>query len=579
MRIRPVAFAAVLVLTAVASAADEKPVHDLAAPEKWTVGETVTWTTKEAVTMTASGDVGGRAIPAQTQIVRADASIVVRCDSTDDAGALASATVHFADWSVEAQGRDDRSLAGAVVTAGATGWSLVSATGTPSAGARAWLDREFGAGWQKRGAFAAEIAPGKPVALGDGWASDTSTVASGLFAMIGLPAKLATQEGKAALEAPVSEEEGVAPRAGVSVVLQGESKLVDTGAFGKELTVSPESTAAITRRVTLVPGAAHKTQFASDSAAIDLVATGKNRDVVITMKMKGRILRSRDTAAGGTIPETKAAPGAVRIAAHAAWKAGDAYTEVGRERRDLVRTPIGSDGKDMDAEKSDDLVEWTVVARCTETTEAGEPAALTVEVQKWHALVDGAPDDSLAGAVFESKGGRWKIVREGATAPSDRAKGWIASRYSTKSIEDPMRAAVRPAAPVAAGETWSPLGDDVIAASRAWMPVPMGGGAKAEAKLVSADAKAGTASIAYSATIPVECVEGCGCSNVEDLQEGVLTVKGTCDGAADAWDRSGSIDETCTLNVTVPAEGGGTQRLAVTRVRTRTRTPLAAPRE
>lgn len=579
MRIRPVAFAAVLVLTAVASAADEKPVHDLAAAEKWTVGETVTWTTKEAVTMTVSGDAGGRAIPAQTQVLRADASIVVRCDSTDDAGALASATVHFAEWSVEAAGREDSSLAGAVITAGASGWSLVSAKGTPSAGARAWLDREFGAGWQTRGAFAAEIAPGKPVALGDSWESDSTTVSSGLFSMIGLPAKLATKTAKAGLEAPVAEEEGAAPRAGVSVVLEGESTLADTGAFGKEVAVAPESTAKVTRRVTFVPGAAHKTQFVADSAALDLVANGENRGVTITMRMKGRVLRSRDTVAGGTIPETVVAPGAVRIAAHAAWKAGDAYTEVGRERRDLTRTPFTAEGKEMDPKKSDDLVEWTVVARCTETTASGEPAALTVEVQKWHAVVDGAPDDSLAGAVFESRGGRWKIVKEGATAPSDRAKGWIASRYSTKSIEDPMRAAVRPATPVAPGQAWTPLGDDVIAASRAWMPVPMGAGAKAEAKLVSADAKAGTASISYSASVPVECVEGCGCSNAEDLEEGMLTVKGTCDGAADAWDRSGTIDETCTLNVTVPGAGGGTEKMTVTRVRTRSRTPLAAPRE
>lgn len=306
-----------------------------------------------------------------------------------------------------------------MITTGASGWTLVSAKGTPSAAAKAWLQREFGAGWQARRAFAAEISPGKPVAIGDEWESDTTTVSSSLFSLIELPTKLTTTKGKGVLEAPVSEEEGVAPRAGVSVVLEGESTLTETGALGKGAAVSPESTAKITRRVTFVPGSAHKTQFVTDSAVLDIVAKGEQRggegdaeSVTITMRMKGRVLRSRDTVAGGTIPETAVAPGAVRIAAHAAWKAGDAYTEVGRERRDLTRTPFTAEGKEMDPKKSDDLVEWTVVARCTETTTSGEPAALTVEVQKWHAVVDGAPDDSLAGAVFESRGGRWKIDRK-----------------------------------------------------------------------------------------------------------------------------------------------------------------------
>lgn len=551
--------AGVLALASAALAGDPQPArHDLAIAERWEAGETTTQSI--VVDMRIGYDAPDDEFDREERTT-VKAELVRKCLEVGPGGELRRALVHVAGWSRTQQEAGDTSLAGALLETGPHGWTLLASAQPLSQAAILFLDENVGANALP---LAARLTTGfsrKDAAVGDTWAPEDAAMASLLaqrpavrLADLGMrmrlesydPASGAVRIGVSARGAPVGKRTHAS---GSTIDLQEGSVITADGAIsGTSMRWQRDGSFV----------------FRMDSKILSKVRAG-------TLRATCAMDFSIASRAGGEVPAPpEERPGSVRFARSAAWKRGDAVTEVGTLTYASSARDVAADGEAGPAKGDVVTLSWTSIRRCTESA-SGEPLAFEVFLRAWKRVESGATDECLAGAIVDVAPGGWK-VRDGRRITSG-ARNWLTGEFGSAAAaggDEGLRALVTPHALVAAGDGWEPDPAAMAAIARNWIGLPVDrDGATATATLERSDA--GGAAISWCVDAPIQCVAGCGCTNAEVLKGGRVKVSGTSSGDPAEWTRKGETSDRLEASVSLPAPNDGAKRVSIVQTRTRKR--------
>ncbi len=293
------------VCATVGAAQDTAKKYDLLVPDRWEVGEVVTWTEVEKGKQTMAMQREGAAGREQVKETSEESVIVWRCLEVDDKGALRRAHAYVKSWSRKEGAAEDTSVAGAFVEVTPGKWTLLSPDVEPSAKGTEWLNEEFGPKSDARKSLAESLAPEGPVAVGTKWTRSFEALMQLLEQEKDepqpLPFDMSKIEVHLTLEDARETPDGVSARAAFQV----DSPLTgDMSAGGATVPLGEGSTMKIDGTTEGLLGRAHRNSTTQATMAMQI-----NVDMGgVTMAVKGTMQQNTTHVAGGEMPEPPKAP-------------------------------------------------------------------------------------------------------------------------------------------------------------------------------------------------------------------------------------------------------------------------------
>ncbi len=287
------------------AARDAAKTYELQVPDRWEVGEVVTWTERNHVEVTATA-AGEGAQTTSASEVRTDRQVVVwRCIEVDDAQAVLRAHAYVKSWAALRQGREDTSATGAFVEVTREGWRLLTPGLQPSPKAKAWMEKEFG---RRCDVFDKttfnKLHEGGPVAVGAKWhvAPEKLLGASG---GAGATPPLDPSQIETSVELVAADErpEGVAARLAFRMAgaLVGPMR---NG--GREVPLGEGSRLDLGGEMSALLGRSQREAAARAKGEIRIVVIGDGTGASAPMTAKFQL--DLDHAAGGEMPPVPEAP-------------------------------------------------------------------------------------------------------------------------------------------------------------------------------------------------------------------------------------------------------------------------------
>lgn len=548
--------------------------HDLAVPDRWDAGETVTVHEKktQAIAVVPKAD-DGRKVSAQQTLTCDDTTIVRRCTEATPDGQLRGSLVFVKSWMRQVGPVEDRSLEGAIVETSSAGWVLLTPATRPTPAARAWLETSFGRSPQAVRSSLADLAPPGPLAVGEGWDLPPGSLARLMQTTMDVPVPYGDVKARITLDSAASTPDGASVRTSLAIdaPMEGDAEM-----GGARFRISKGSSVRASGRMEGVPARWHRASATSIKADLKMLMTfpGGTADAAGTIEVL------TTAVAGGDLPPVPERPALAgprfRIASRGPWKAGDTVSDTASTAVTLSDAPYDAPRTDAPTATKSVLTSWSDVRHCEEATAAGFPSRFTVWIREWKHTEGGVADESLRGAVVEVGEGGWRLQTP-ETKPSPAGKAWLdrtCASAAAVAADDPMRASLVPLCAMGEGEAWEPDLVGATLALRGWLGIPADPGrAKATAKLEHAEGRPGAArlTVSYTFEVPVAMAPPRDGQPSATAKSGTLAVHGTSSGADTDWARGGELSDETTAEVPVPGKDGVVRRISITQIRKRSR--------
>ena len=274
--------------------------HVLYRRSQWQVGDVVTRddTAKVMERIVKLGEDGATEPMRETEQVT-KARWLERCLEVDGDGNRTRYEAYIAEWMRKTGDLEDDSLKGASVEVKGAGkartWRLVGeSTVERSAGAREWLDEQFGANPADDDTVRRMMLPDRPVAVGDSWTPDVSAIADSLKKK-GLEVNRGRMTATAKLESVDGDEARCSMQAALPLSRPPKSGEAG-GSWVRGGTVMVELQVRIPREGRLLIESRLDRRMALE---------GDIRQIDATIRPDLRLDETRENTVGGEFPERK----------------------------------------------------------------------------------------------------------------------------------------------------------------------------------------------------------------------------------------------------------------------------------